>query len=266
MSTVFRKTLICLVAVFAMSAFAASAAFAANEGPKWKVHGAELKTGETRTTKFTNVGVTKLEVPKAAVTITCEKAKQSVATGVKNEIIGNGAEPGTGVATLLFEKCSTGANCKAHTAGAIENIEVVTNSELAYETETAAKNHAEPAGLIFRATKGVNEQEFVKITFTGTGCGTLTETTVNATGTRVGKAKGKAGVFCPFAPVITTEAFKHEIKCPAASITTAYNWIGGSVKPHTVGLEAFAFVAHQVGNGEIEVFEGATAREWSAIL
>jgi hypothetical protein len=277
-----RVLLVSLLAVFAISAVAASAASAANEGPKWKGHfcvkakpagtgewkkkGAtgkceeidatkksewekiigELPAGETEPITFKST-VTKLEVPKTGTIITCQKD-----TGTGN-IKGNGANPGTDEATILFEECSTSETCKAHNVGT-EDIEVPVNSELAYETKSAAEKHEEPVGIIFR-TKGNTTAKFVTIKFTGTGC-TVAETTVNATGNAVGTAPGKAGVFCKIKPVATTEAVVHEISCPATAVKAAWNWIGGVLTEHKIGLEAFGFEAKQVGEAKISLTSG----------
>jgi hypothetical protein len=269
-----------LLAVFAVSAVAASAASAANEGPKWKRTSCKLaspantghwkkrsaagkceeedKTGKSEFEKFTGVlgagetepitftsGTTKLEVPKAGVTITCQTDK---GTGTIS-----GGTPGTDKATIVFEECSTSATCTAESGTKAGIIEVPVNTELAYETKVAAEKHEEPVGIIFRTTSNTNSV-FVTITFAGTGC--PPETKVTATGGITGKIAGKGGVFCKIVPKATEEKVTHEIECPATPVKKVWNWIAGTLTEQTVGLQAFAFEAKQVGKAAINLASG----------
>jgi len=104
----FKSLGLCLVAVFAMSALAASAAQAEeNKGPLWIVGSPAkgLKAGETRAIKSVTVG--KPILRGTAASIECEKG---TTTGFLL-----GGSPGTDVSTTKFENCNvtTQKNCVA---------------------------------------------------------------------------------------------------------------------------------------------------------
>src|SRR5580698_10467523 len=94
----FKSLGLCLVAVFAMSALAASAAQAEeNKGPLWIVGSPAkgLKTGETRAITSR---ATKPLLIGAVASVECEKATNS------GFLLGG--SPGTDFATIKFEKCN----------------------------------------------------------------------------------------------------------------------------------------------------------------
>jgi hypothetical protein len=97
----FKSLGLCLVAVFALSALAASAAQAEeNKGPLWIVGSPAkgLKAGETRAIKSKAVVGTIPILRGTAASIECEKA---TTTGFLL-----GGSPGTDVSTTKFEKCN----------------------------------------------------------------------------------------------------------------------------------------------------------------
>ncbi len=241
-----------------------SVAFAAKEGPHWKVKGAVLAANAA--IKFKNIGVTKLKTTGLVkVEIECKKAEAKA--GTANEIIGG--SPGTGKSTIAFTECkATKPACTEVKSPGEPNgtIVVAVNTELVYKTEAAGNAEKAPLVVIFRTIKeGV--KEFVKIELKG-GFGCVTGT-VEATGTNKTKtergAEGIAGVACEVAEKAEEEKVVHTINCPTPPITEYWWWklaTDAKVTKGSVGLEAFGEKAEQIGEGEIEL---ATSEMYSAI-
>lgn len=250
----FRIVGLCLVAVLAMSAVAATSALA-EAGPHWRVAGAPLgATTETRAIKFTNNGNTTLKSGENE--IICKKAKEKA--GAANQIIGG--KVGTDKATILFEECKLEkpTNCEVRNVGGPTwgTIEVPSNTELVYTgTEAQAKNHEGPVSVVFKTTvAGV--KTFVKLQFQGgLLCGFVGEKTVEATGQERGPwIAGIAGVVCELVGAFETEALSHEINCPETAIKKFYFWNQATPKVIEEGnaeLRLSGTVSQQIGRAHV---------------
>jgi hypothetical protein len=268
-----------LVAVFAMSAIAASSASAAKTGPHWWVcekdptgkfensecnksgtgwESKELAAGETRKITFKNNGNTKLKT--ASDLIECEKAEQ---TGTENEIIGG--SPGTDKAKIKFTKCTVvkpNLGCEVRSVQTPEvpfgTIEVAVNTELVYTgTKKQAEEEKPPLGILFKTTaKGA--KTFVELEFNGLCALAGTKKIVEATGEEHGPGTvGKGGVVCKSVEKIEEYKFAHELECVEKEQTKFFYWEGGTLKEGKAGLKLGTEEAEQVGKGTIETENAA---------
>jgi hypothetical protein len=160
MSGIFRKTLLALVAVFALSVLAATAA-QATEGPFYKVTGTRLLEGKTNELKAKASKNYVLKVTGKSIECTInELAAGATING------STGKKAGTSTEVVLFKGCTVTGNgtpCKV-----VEPIETakVTN-ELVWETANREKN-------ILTLFKPVTGTRFTTIKFkTGEKCEVL---------------------------------------------------------------------------------------------
>ena len=266
----FRIVGLCLVAVFAMSAVAASSASAAKTGPHWWVcekltggifsnsecttsgtgwESKELLAGENRPIKFTS-GVTKLK--SGSDVIECKKDK---GTGELR-----GGWPGTDKATITFEECKVTKpiSCEVKNAGGVfGTIAVSVNTELVYSgTKKQAEEEKPPLDVLFKTTKA-KEKLFVKLELKGTLCPATLN--VNATGEEHGPGiEGIAGVDCEIVEPAEAYKFTHEINCPEKPSGKFFYWEGGVLKEGKYGLELETVgVAEQIGKATIEAENAA---------
>src|ERR1039458_1834346 len=278
-----RITGLALVAVFAMSAVAVSAASAAKNGPHWlsSSFGGEcieptttkkwefetkakceagtpiITTGnwekvlgavETRKITFTT-GVTKLRT--ASDLIECEKDK---GTG---EIIGGW--PGTDKATITFEKCNVtkpALGCEVRSVGQEKfgTIVVSVNTELVYTgTKTQAEHEEQPLGILFKSV-GAGNKKFVELEFNGLCALEGTKKVVEATGEEHGPGiAGKAGVVCKIVEPAEANKVVHEIECVEKAQQKFFYWEGGVIKEGKAELKLSGEVAEQIGSAKIEL-------------
>jgi hypothetical protein len=217
-----------------------------------------LGSGEKEGITFANKGATKLEVPSAGLTVSCESAKTGSAL---TDIVGG--SPGTSAVTIKQEKCKAGA-CEANSPGAEKGtVEFKANEELAYETKAAAEKEEGPLLVLFRTTES-GKKEFVKIEFAGE-C--LPTSTVLANGTNKTVveegAPGQTGSGC--VPVMPTPPVEkaNEVICEEVAVKKYFWWKAGVVTEGNVGLElsTFKFEAKQVGNYVTELKSG---EPWAA--
>jgi len=149
------RLVVALLAVFALGAVVASAAWA-EEAPHWTIEGTALKKNETREIKAeaVNGGLT-LGIAALGTNIHCNKAK--VATGA----VLAGGEPGTSNSVSEFEECTQTGN-GSPTACEVKEGKIVTNpirAELVMNTELTSYL------IEFVPASG---EEFVTIKFKGT--------------------------------------------------------------------------------------------------
>jgi hypothetical protein len=183
-----RLSLLSLLAVFAFSVVAATAAQA--EKPVWLVKKGGvtkvLAAGETRKITSKKALAPAFKLSTATVTIECKKFKNT------GEIIGG--KPGRDLTTITFEECSvegkTVAECGASntaTAGVIEVTGVKT--ALNWDGWTGQRTNADEA---FFAANANNI--FVEFKLSGTNCGLLQGETVKvkAIGSEVKELGGEA--------------------------------------------------------------------------
>jgi hypothetical protein len=159
MRSMFRSALAAFVAVLALGAVAATAA-QATEGPFWKVQGSRLTTGETLTIEgaIAKEYVLKFNPLVGEIKCTSQKLEKAKLRGSA------GANPGTALATVVFEGCTAAGNgegCKVE-AGKIKTVQL---------TETLAReNHVPVKGekllALFEAQGGV----WTNVKWEGTQC------------------------------------------------------------------------------------------------
>lgn len=169
------RVVLALLAVFAIGAMAASAAMATEEAPYWKVNGNRLNEGEKKeiTAKLDGEAITlegeaKIGESLIKVTITCHGVRLkagSVIVGSKK------GQPGTSEETVEFyEKCEQKGNglssCKVKEPIVTEPVknELVLNDA---EGGAGEKEHI----LVEFAPVAGEKEKFVKLEFTGAGCG-----------------------------------------------------------------------------------------------
>ena len=243
------------MAMFAMSAVAASSASAAKNGPHWW-WGNKERTLKTEKLPITfKSGVTKLKV--AGLSVECKKDK---GTG---ELIGGW--PGTDKATIMFEECTVETiGCKAKNKGGVfGTIEVKVNTELVYFTKKAGEEEKPPLGVLFKTTESSNKT-FVELEFEGI-CA-LDNGPVTATGEATPAAEiperiaGVAGVVCKIVEPAEKEALTHELECIEKEQTKFWFWKAGALTEGKAGLEFKGKPAEQVGKATIEAKETFDAR------
>ena len=220
MSTLFRKTLIGLVAVLAFSAVAASTASAHRV---WSYNGVELKVGEAKPIKVVKV-VENFRLKAGTTTITCTKV--ALTGGAIENITGpTGRDKGK----VDFTGCSNGT-CKVTEPIVVKG-----------ETTALVENTGKSKIYDLFTPKGWTEEkptvngEFAEIKQTGTGCITAT------------KVEGN-GVAAEISPEGNSTTKVLTFPCPR--ITEIINWKGTTVK---LKLTAFGVNAEECGQVEIGV-------------
>jgi hypothetical protein len=214
MSTIFRKTLVCLVAVFAMSAMVASAAFADVGQELTKATASEKFTGKS--------GIGKLSVPKAGITITCETDANGGQTSA--------TKPTTNVEKVVvtFKNCVAekgGAKCKVNSPGAKEG-ELITSSLKGELSEVSKGTVDEAAALLLEpeeAAKGF-------VTIAKTECNPETKVTGSIAGEVTQPAKPSKTVNVDF-----------KVSAGKQAITQVERSVGDALV--TTKLSAFGFEA-----------------------
>jgi hypothetical protein len=195
----FKLTGVVLLAVFAFSAIAATAA-QAEEAPYWSIEGTRLVAGKTA--EITAKAVTNQTLTAGPVTITCtglELQKGAVLLG------SNAGEPGKNDETIQYTGCTQtggGTPCKIILKAGGEEGKITTEpltSELAY-----AENKKSLVVVFAPASK----KKLAVIHFEGTGC-TVTEAPVDGVAV--------AGVYTDATPPVLLEL-------PNA-VTQAKSWI-----------------------------------------
>jgi len=247
-----------LVAVFAMSAVAASAASAETfEGPSWIVNKARLVNPNTK--NFTSKGKNfKLVVSKLGITILCKKVTN------KGKIIGSAAKMvGTDEAEVTFMECSVeetaGKGCVVSSetkkvtsaAGTIGPITVLT------ELVSLSKPPVTKAGDLFiedEETTG-GKKEFVTVVLKS-----CTKATLNGKYNVTGSVVGELGKYKEEKEMGTFELAKANeeaktgvLNFPATEITKVWKWEKATetYKETSIGLLFGENPATLIGQDEI---------------
>jgi hypothetical protein len=247
-----------IVAVFVMSAVAASAASAV-EGPFWKVEGVRLGSLNAKEIRVTGTSTRQELKTSIGVKIKCEKV--SVEATPTPEIVGKAA--GTGGTSV--EKLKYTGNCVVEGDGStckVKGGEVKTEN-----LENREGYEGERTGNLMTSFKpeGTNKV-FAKLKFEGT-CTFGAENNVEL-------GSGKVlGVICfdlneAGAKVSVTanqaEHIKNQIECPATKIAQMWYEEAFGVKKEEAGLTVGGGIgsAEYVGNAGIEVLEAGVAKNW----
>jgi hypothetical protein len=247
-----------LVAVFAFSAVAASAALAV-EGPFWKVEGVRLGSLNAKEIRVTGTSTRQELRTSIGVKIKCEKV--AVEATPSPEIVGKPLEwGGTSVEKLKYSgNCvveGDGSTCK------VRGDEVKTEN-----LENREGYEGERTGNLLTGFKpeGTNKV-FAKLKFEGT-CTFGSENNVEL-------GSGKIlGVICfdlneAGAKVSVTanqaESVKPQIECPATKIAKMFYEEAGGLKLEEAGLTVGGGIgsAEYVGIVRIEVLEAGAAKKW----
>jgi len=234
---------VAVLAVFAISAVTASAAFAT--GPVWKVAGTELKAGQTKAitakqkTSFTLTAG-------SLITVLCDKATSS------GEIIGG--VPGTDKAKITFSECVVKgfeSTCHVNSPGEeAGTIFTEAKTELVYigSSEQAEKLEG-PIGDLFSPASGTT---FVTLEVGGSSCPALTKGTNKVEGSVIAKVE-------PY----NTEAKSGTLNFPSSPVTTGYLWSGGELIEDKPTLKVFGVVGcTQVGEELVELESGQEYGAW----
>jgi hypothetical protein len=178
--------LVALLAVFAVSAFAVSAASAAGDEYLWRVKGVQLGTGASKNIVSKNATGTvfswKFKLGASSFTINCKKQGEEGKGNIKGS---KGLETaGTGEATLTFTECElVGAPlCQVTLTPAKVKTEIV---EI---TETEKERGLGRVGELFTP----KESNFFYMTSKGTECG-FKFTHVGVTGSTVAEVNPQEG-------------------------------------------------------------------------
>jgi hypothetical protein len=222
------------VAVFAMSAVAASAASAATEGPFYKVAGKRLAATETKPLKAK--ASKNFVLTASGVVITCTKLKLSSAS----KIIGStGKNPGTSEETLEFEGCTVtgnGEGCE------VENGKITTN----VVTNTLGYATKERTGKILVLFKPKSGAIFVTVKFTGAKC---TFKTTAIEGSVIGEAaSSKKAVEVGGEPA---EAKENETLFEATTPKVIFIEKEGAIEETKASLKAFGLAASLTGEADL---------------
>jgi hypothetical protein len=235
-----------LVAVFALSAVAATAA-SATEGPFWRVNGKTLAAGESRLLLATASKEFTLEAKNAGVKIVCKGLR--LPTSGQMEIIGQGAgNGGISKEVIEFTTCvveGNGAGCTVP-GGVIKTVPVF--NLLGYS------NAAKTGGVLVLFEPEIGST-FVHIPFSGE-C-TIPLTTV--TGTVVGAARvgGSPVLLLPAAGI---ETLHGEVAFPHPNLIFIER--GGVLRHQKAGLNAFGVGATLTGIALLLVDENGVAVPW----
>jgi hypothetical protein len=231
-----------LVAVFAMSAVAASAAFA-SEGPTWVVGGSPLSGSKNITarqkTKFTlKAG--------SVITIECAQASST----------GSITAPRKDTSTISFTECAvagkSSSECTVNSPGEPHGtIDTAANTELVYiGSEKEAKEEKGKLGDDFSPVSG---ETFVTLTVEGPNCPNLSSGTNEVKGSVVAEvgAGEKVEGTLNFPSTTIKEAFSFESKGKVKKLKpalTVFGFIGcsqvGEEIVETEGKEAFGAIAN----------------------
>ncbi|HZL16120.1 MAG TPA: hypothetical protein VFG23_00115 [Polyangia bacterium] len=254
MSSIFRKTLVCLIAVFALGAIAASAASAVTD-PTTQQQFVEKNGKEVIKKGFTSKeGISTLSVPLAGTTVECkaDTDKGNIDAGW-NESVEKVVVTFTGCKVKVTvekvkQECPINSIKEKVKAKEGEIVTVTLKGELGESAESATG-----VVLLLEPASGI---EFVTLAATGAPCKTI-ETKVNGQ---------VAGEVTPLALGLTDKVvFENKIKVLERSFakhcTGGVNCTeDGEVKPK---LEAFAFPATFASTDEntfeekVEVLPGA---------
>jgi hypothetical protein len=236
-----------LVAVFALTAVASSAAFA-GEGPIWKVAGSKLESGITKNiTAAKKAGSAEFKFKAGTlITINCTGASS---TGT---IIGG--EPGTDTANIKFTGCTVEGHSECTVKSPKEGTEEVpvgeirvkAKTELVYLSSTSATNEKVDAsgvgshlGDLFSPASG---STFVELVVGGNNCPSLTK----------GTNKVEGSVLSIVEPS-EAEAASGTLNFPTSSIEKYWTRNGG-VKSHEASLKVFGFIGcTQSGEETVEL-------------
>jgi len=280
-----------MLAVFAFSVIAASAAQA--EFPVWitKETGNVLKTGETRKITSKKALTAPFELKTASVPIECQSESSN-----NGEIIGG--KPGTDKVTILFDECSLKGKkvteCSATSVGesTVGNIKLTVKTVLVFDGWTEQRTKADdaffPEGRPKEGEKAAEPNLFVEVKFAngtvGTAkCGTLNGATVkvNATGTEVKEVGGKAfgprkcGVLAEVGKIVAGPPEKFERTVSGEVITKGGLNFPGTLKKAELEAKATGYAkiecelkagtepAEEIGTALVET-EPAEAFGWEA--
>jgi hypothetical protein len=251
MSTLFRKTLICLVAVFAFSAIAATGAQAAAsvKGPFYKIEKVRLQNLESREIEDVQNGNQVLTAGTKIITCTTLKSTGYL-EGSHNENAGKSYEK------IEYTGCTVtgnGSPCSVTTpiTAEVEDIQ-------GYAEKVNAHEGTGQLLTIFKPWSEASPLVFVEIHFTGTGCevlNTKVETTegggvcgedINGVGAHVTTTANQ------------TEAETNEVLFPATAVKTIWLETGGNLAEAKCGLKAFGATATLSGKVKVKLVSKKT--------
>jgi hypothetical protein len=178
MSTIFRKTLICLIAVFAMSAVAATAASAETESEQQFFQNA--KKEQPKLKGFTSKEeVSKLTVPSTGTTVECKK-DTDVGKLVGRESVEK--------VVVTFKECENPAKtCEVHSVvGTVKEVNGTVKT-LALKGELGEVAESEAASKVGLLLEGETSNVFVTLESSVAGCLPVNPSTVE--GGVVGEVK-----------------------------------------------------------------------------
>jgi hypothetical protein len=148
-----------VLATLAVTALAASAAYATTEGPFYKIAGARLASGATKTVTLSKTEKDTISVPGLGVTITC---KMAISAGSK--LTGsNGANSSGSEGAITFSNCIVSGN---GTPCAVENETFV----LSQLKGTLGYSNAARTGKLLELFKPTVGKKITLIKFVGAGC------------------------------------------------------------------------------------------------
>jgi hypothetical protein len=232
---------LCLVALFAMNAVAATSASAKRV---WTFKGAELPAGVEKQVKVTKINAAPVltsELAGQEVDIECEiiSLKHYNASKVleANGIIFNEAKTPTNVGrdkgVVAFEKCKISGLasliCKLTAANAKEILSPPVSEGMTSLVENTAKTVVWDDFLPEGKATGETEGVFANIHFEGSSCPT-TEELVKSTltiGALNAAKEGEGGVAANIEP--QGEAALHKFIFPCTANTSAINWLGNTI-------------------------------------
>ena len=260
-----RVSLMSLLAVFAFSAVAVSAAQAAG-GPEWETHDGVL----AKKIVSKNVGTLKLKTTTATIECKTEENTGEILAG----------NPGQDTATITFKECSvegkTVAECAATSAGEAAGVVKFAVKTLLVYPEGKKESTTEADDAFFPGTAGSNL--FVEFELKGTNCGTLNnkKVKVNATGTEVKEPayNNKCGALAEVGRVNNRNEFERTwsgelvyhggLNLPTPAIKKGELWepTPKTWKVIECKLEAFSEAAEEIGLVKVVIEGEAEAFGW----
>jgi hypothetical protein len=245
----FKLTGVALLAVFAFSAVAATAA-QAEEAPYWSIEGTRLAAGKTAAIEAKAVGTQTLTAATGIVNCTAFKLKPGAV------LLGsNAGEPGKSDETIEYSGCTQEKNGKEPCALTTTTIttEPLTN-ELAYASNKKS--------LVVEFAP-VTGKTLAEVHYTGSGCAS---TEIGVKGVAVAEAftdvSGKAGVLLEL-PNTVAQAESFVLKLTGTSKTEVWLITGGTGKAVTDETTYGGTEATLGGEALIKLVSG---KQWSPLL
>jgi hypothetical protein len=149
-----------MLATLAVTALAANAAYATTEGPFYKIAGARLASGATKTVTLSSSEKDTISVPGLGVSITCLKTAISAGSKLTGS---NGANSSGSEGAITFSECfvlGNGEPCE------VENEEIA----LSQLKGTLGYSNSTRTGKLLELFKPAVGKKITTINFVGAGC------------------------------------------------------------------------------------------------